>query len=81
MPPPVKLLALPGRDRTRVNAEKLWESLPVVYQQYAVVADTDFWSAYERVILSKRHRAVGKETVPTSYIERFNNTLRQRYLD
>jgi hypothetical protein len=26
----------------------------------------------------KRHRAVGKEAGKTSYIERFNNTLRQR---
>lgn len=26
----------------------------------------------------KRHRAVGKETGKTTYIERFNNTLRQR---
>ena len=39
---------------------------------------TDFWAAYGAVFPSKRHRAVGKETGKTSYIERFNNTLRQR---
>ncbi len=33
---------------------------------------------YAAVLPSKRHRAVGKETGFTSYIERFNNTLRQR---
>jgi insertion element IS1 protein InsB len=33
---------------------------------------------YETVIPSKRHRAVGKESGLTSYIERFTNTLRQR---
>ncbi len=35
-------------------------------------------SAYGAVFPRKRHRAVGKETGKTSYIERFNNTLRQR---
>ncbi|MBD2744677.1 IS1 family transposase, partial [Coleofasciculus sp. FACHB-1120] len=45
--------------------------------QCAVVY-TDFWVAYAAVLPSKRHRAVGKETGKTSYIERFNNTLRQR---
>ena len=55
----------------------MWESLPSVYRQCAV-AYTDFWNAYGRVIPWTRHRAVGKETGKKSYIERFNNTLRQR---
>ena len=42
------------------------------------VAYTDFWAAYGAVFPSQRHQAVGKETGKTSYIERFNNTLRQR---
>lgn len=63
--------------RDRDAARKLWASLPGVYRQCAVVY-TDFWEAYEKVIPSKRHRAVGKETGKTSYIERFNCTLRQR---
>ncbi len=33
---------------------------------------------FATVFPSTRHRAVGKETGKTSYIERFNNTLRQR---
>jgi len=37
-----------------------------------------FWSAYDEVFPSKRHQSVGKETGKTSYIERFNCTLRQR---
>ena len=53
------------------------ETLAAVYRQCAVCY-TDFWEAYEQVLPSKRHRAVGKETGKTSYIERFNNTLRQR---
>lgn len=56
---------------------RLWESLPPVYRQCAV-AYTDFWAAYGAVIPGQRHQAVGKETGLTSYIERFNNTLRQR---
>jgi IS1 family transposase len=39
---------------------------------------TDFWEAYVTVIPSKRHEAVGKDSGLTSYIERLNNTLRQR---
>jgi insertion element IS1 protein InsB len=58
-------------------AQQLWASLPSVYRQCAV-ASTDFWAAYAAVLPSKRHRAVGKQTGLTSYIERFNNTLRQR---
>ena len=64
-------------DRSRKGAKGLWQSLPPVYRQCAVCY-TDFWDAYEQVIPSKRHRAVGKESGGTSYIERFNNTLRQR---
>ncbi len=64
-------------DRDEQAARKLWNSLPSIYRQCAV-AYTDFWAAYGAVFPSKRHRAVGKETGKTSYIERFNNTLRQR---
>lgn len=59
-------------DRSRKSAKALWQSLPPVYRQCAVCY-TDFWQAYEQVIPSKRHRAVGKETGQTNYIERFNN--------
>jgi len=34
--------------------------------------------AYKKVLPSKRHKAVGKETGLTNHIKRFNNTLRQR---
>ncbi len=42
-------------------AQKLWQSLPPVYRQCAV-SYTDFWKAYQIVLPSKRHHAVGKET-------------------
>lgn len=64
-------------DRSRQSAKQLWQSLPAIYRQCAICY-SDFWEAYAQVLPSKRHRAVGKETGNTSYIERFNNTLRQR---
>jgi insertion element IS1 protein InsB len=64
-------------DRSRQSAKKLWLSIPPTYRQCAVCY-TDFWEAYSQVLPWKRHKAVGKETGKTSYIERLNNTLRQR---
>ena len=64
-------------DRSHRGAKKLWLSIPATYRQCAVCY-TDFWKAYSQVIPSKRHKAVGKETGKTSYIERLNNTFRQR---
>lgn len=60
-------------SRCRNSAKKLWSSIPAIYRQCAVCY-TDFWEAYKEVLPSKRHKAVGKETGKTSYIERFNNT-------
>jgi IS1 family transposase len=59
------------------QARQLWNSLPAIYRQCGV-AYTDFWDAYGAVFPNKRHKAVGKETGKTSYIERFNCTMRQR---
>ena len=64
-------------NRSEKNAQKLWESLPKVYRPCAVCY-SDFWSAYQFVSPSKRHKAVNKSSGKTSYIERFNNPLRPR---
>jgi IS1 family transposase len=64
-------------DRSGKSAQALWDSLPAVYRQCAVCY-SDFWVSYPVALPRKRHRAVGKETGLTSYIERFNCTLRQR---
>jgi IS1 family transposase len=63
-------------DRAGASALALWQSMPAVYRQCAVIY-TDHWEAYRTVLSTKRHHAVGKETGLTNYIERFNNTLRQ----
>ena len=44
-------------DRSAVSAQALWNSMPPVYRQCAVI-HTDHWSAYDSVLPSKRHRAV-----------------------
>ena len=37
-----------------------------------------FGKLYQPTLPSKRHKAVGKETGKTNYLERFNCTMRQR---
>lgn len=64
-------------DRSGASASALWQSLPPVYRQCAVIY-TDHWSAYPTALPSSRHRPVDKTSGLTSYIERFNCTLRQR---
>jgi IS1 family transposase len=61
----------------QTGAQGLWDSMRAVYRQCAV-SYTDFWTAYGIVFSQKKHRAVGKDTGQTNYIERFNNTMRQR---
>lgn len=72
-----EVLGVAFGKRDAEGAHALWNSLPAVYRQCAVCY-TDFWEAYKKVLPSKRHQAVGKETGLTNHIERFNNTLRQR---
>ncbi len=64
-------------SRDREGAQGLWDSLPPVYRQCAV-AYTDFWTSYDCVFPTTRHKSVGKETGHTSHIERLNCTIRQR---
>jgi insertion element IS1 protein InsB len=64
-------------DRSLKSALALWDSLPSVYRQCAKIY-SDHWEAYAAVLPTKRHQPVAKESGLTSYIERLNNTLRQR---
>src|SRR4028119_1265137 len=64
-------------ERSAVSAIALLNSMPPVYRQCAVIY-TDHWSAYDSVLPTKRHHSVDKDSGCTSYIERFNCTLRQR---
>jgi IS1 family transposase len=44
-------------DRSAVSAQALWNSMPPLYRQCAVIY-TDHWSAYDSVLPSIRYRAV-----------------------
>ena len=77
MPAQKKLPDVMSAKETEAGAEGLRESVPPVYRQYAV-SYTDFRSSYEEIFPSKRHRPVPKQSGKTCYIERFNNTMRQR---
>jgi len=68
-------MAVGARDEA--GARALWENLPEVYRRRAL-AYTDFWRAYAAVLPRHQHQAVGKESGLTNYVERFNNTARQR---
>ena len=64
-------------DRSEDGALGLWDSIPESYQKQAEFY-TDHWEAYEGVLPQERHFPVDKSSGKTSYIERLNNTIRQR---
>jgi insertion element IS1 protein InsB len=72
-----EIVAVHVGDRSETSAQALWAKIPPVYRQCAVCY-TDDWEAYQGVLPQTRHRIVAKDSGLTSYIERFNNTLRQR---
>jgi insertion element IS1 protein InsB len=63
-------------DRNEESCRYLWEQVPAPWRE--ATCYTDFWAAYQAVIPTEQHRAVGKETGETAHVERWNNTLRQR---
>ena len=72
-----EVVAVHVGDRSQKSAAAFWAKVPAVYRQCAICY-TDNWEAYVGVLPSKRHRIVAKGRGKTNYIERFNNTLRQR---
>jgi IS1 family transposase len=72
-----KIIGVAFGDRSAQTCQRLWDSLPPLYRQRAVLY-TDYWDAYAAILPSKRHRPVAKGSGETNHIERFNNTLRQR---
>ena len=71
-----QVLAMHVGKRTKEAAEFLLEKLPEDLKK--AVFYKDKFSVYYEIIPWTQHRPVGKESGKTSYIERFNNTLRQR---
>ena len=64
-------------DHSIASAEKLWESIPLVFRESALFC-TDFLAAYNAVIPDAQHHAGGKDIGFVNHLERFNCTLRQR---
>ncbi len=63
-------------DRSEKTCRKLWKNIPAAFRQAQCFSD--FWEAYQLVIPTGQHTAVGKEAGETAHVERWNNTLRQR---
>ncbi len=64
-------------DRSRESTKQLWNILPTIYRQCAVIY-TNKWKAYQGILPSKRHRIINKGKRETQHLEKFNHTLRQR---
>jgi insertion element IS1 protein InsB len=64
-------------DRSRASAKQLWANLAEMYRTQAMFYTAQY-EAYKGVIPAEPHQAITKKSRKTNYIERFNNTLRQR---
>jgi insertion element IS1 protein InsB len=71
-----QVVALATGDRTIKTCRALWREIPWRYKHAKCYSD--FWEAYQAVIPSDQHEAVGKDSGLTNHVERWNNTLRQR---
>ena len=72
-----QILAFHVGKRDKAAAEALMNKLPTELKKKAHFY-TDKFAAYYEVISWKQHSPVGKQSGKTSYIERFNCTIRQR---
>lgn len=71
-----QVVAFVTGDRSEYSCQRLWRAVPRRYKR--ALCYSDFWQAYQAVIPSDQHEAVGKESGLTNHVERWNNTLRQR---
>ena len=71
-----QVVAFVTGDRSEKSCQKLWDEIPQSYKSAHLYSD--FWKAYQVVLPSELHEAVGKESGKTNHVERWNNTLRQR---
>ena len=63
-------------DRSADSARALRQRIPADYRRRAT--RSDFWLAYDEAFPRRTHRCTGKGAGETCYVERWNNTLRQR---
>ena len=72
-----QIIAFHIGERTIKDAKQLWKNIPKIYKKLGYF-HTDFLSAYKHIFNKEQHSSCGKKTGKTSFIERFNCTLRQR---
>jgi len=70
-----EIIAYACGDRSEKKCRILWDRLPSAYKKAIVFSD--YWEAYQAVILGEQHCPVDKETGEMAHVERWNNTLRQ----
>ena len=71
-----QILAFVIGDRSEKTCRRLWKRIPIAYRN--CLAYSDFWKAYQNVIPTTQHVAVGKDSGETNHMERWYCTLRQR---
>jgi len=59
-----------------MSCRELWKRIPATFKKCC--SYSNFWGTYQKVFSSNSHTSVGKESGETAYVERWNNTLRQR---
>lgn len=72
-----QIVAFHVTDRSRQNAEALWEKIPIVYQEQARCF-MDQEEVSTGVIPTAQHRSISKLAHQTDHVERFICTFRQR---
>lgn len=72
-----QIIAFEVGDTSRQTAQKLWAKIPAYIQENRLFY-TDDWDSYKTVIPEGQHLC-DKYKKHTNHIERFNNTLRQRW--
>lgn len=71
-----QVIAFHVGNRSRASARELWAKIPGWIKDICYF-HTDDWESYKTVIPEDRHE-YSKRKKYTNYLERFNNTLRQR---
>lgn len=72
-----QIIAFHIGGRGAEDAHLFYDKIPAFFKG-TVAFFSDYWQAYVKAFQNEIHFAVGKDSGLTAYIERFNNTLRQR---
>jgi IS1 family transposase len=72
-----QIIAFHVGSRSSKDAKLFYEKIPDIFKGKTGFF-SDYWQAYVKAFEQEDHFGVGKDSGLTSYIERFNCTLRQR---